>query len=62
MAVNDGNAVRAYAKGHRARLRSRYRLHGEAALQDYGLMELLLTFAIPRHDTKLLAKKSCRWW
>jgi DNA repair protein RadC len=26
-------------------------------LQDYELLELLLTFAIPRRDTKLLAKK-----
>lgn len=44
-------------KGHRERLRARYRLNGEAALQDYDLLELLLTHAIPRRDTKLLAKK-----
>lgn len=43
--------------GHRDRLRARYRLGGEAALEDYELMELLLTYAIPRRDTKLLAKK-----
>jgi DNA repair protein RadC len=30
---------------------------GDAALQDYELLELLLTYAIPRRDTKLLAKK-----
>jgi DNA repair protein RadC len=57
MAVSDGNKGRNYAEGHRARLRGRYRLNGEAVLQDYELLELLLTFAIPRRDTKLLAKK-----
>lgn len=49
--------VKRYAEGHRARLRARYRQSGEAALQDYELLELLLTYAIPRRDTKLLAKK-----
>lgn len=49
--------VKAHAEGHRARLRARYRKSGEGALQDYELLELLLTFAIPRRDTKLLAKK-----
>ena len=48
---------RAYSKGHRERLRARYRISGEAALRDYELLELLLTYAIPRRDTKLLAKK-----
>ncbi len=46
-----------YVAGHRERLRARYRLNGEAALEDYELLELLLTYAIPRRDTKLLAKK-----
>ena len=46
-----------YLAGHRERLRSRYRLNGEAALEEYELLELLLTYAIPRRDTKLLAKK-----
>ncbi len=44
--VSDGKEGKNYAKGHRARLRARYRLNGEAALQDYELLELLLTFAI----------------
>ncbi|HWR21535.1 MAG TPA: DNA repair protein RadC, partial [Verrucomicrobiae bacterium] len=43
--------------GHRERLQARYRLNGEATLEDYELLELLLTYAIPRHDTKLFAKK-----
>lgn len=46
-----------YLAEHRERLRARYRLNGEAALEDYELLELLLTYAIPRRDTKLLAKK-----
>lgn len=46
-----------YVDGHRERLRARYRQLGEAALQDYELLELLLTYAIPRRDTKLLTKK-----
>jgi DNA repair protein RadC len=46
-----------YLAGHRERLRARYRLNGEAALEEYELLELLLTYAIPRRDTKLLAKK-----
>lgn len=49
--------AKAYAEGHRQRLRARYWLNGEGALQDYELLELLLSFAIPRRDTKLLAKK-----
>ena len=52
-----GETRKDYAKGHRVRLRGRYRLNGEAALQDYELLELLLTFAVPRRDTKLSAKK-----
>ncbi|MBI3301648.1 MAG: hypothetical protein HYZ72_06175, partial [Deltaproteobacteria bacterium] len=55
--MSDRKEVKEYAEGHRERLRARYRTSGEAALQDYELLELLLTFAIPRRDTKLLAKK-----
>jgi DNA repair protein RadC len=42
--------------GHRARLRGRFLKGGAAALQDYELLELLLTFAIPYSDVKPLAK------
>jgi DNA repair protein RadC len=42
--------------GHRQRLRSRFLTGGAAALQDYELLELLLTFAIPYSDVKPLAK------
>jgi DNA repair protein RadC len=42
--------------GHRERLRDRFRQHGAEALPDYELMELILFRAIPRRDTKPLAK------
>lgn len=42
--------------GHRARLRSRLLDSGGAALADYELVEYLLSLAIPRRDTKPLAK------
>ena len=43
--------------GHRQRLRARFLKGGAEALQDYELLELLLTFAIPYSDVKPLAKK-----
>lgn len=42
--------------GHRARLRQRLIDHGGDGLQDYELIEYLLALAIPRRDTKPLAK------
>jgi DNA repair protein RadC len=44
------------AAGHRARLLDRYTKAGIASLSDYEILELLLTFALPRIDTKPLAK------
>jgi DNA repair protein RadC len=41
---------------HRERLRERFREAGGASLRDYELLELLLFQAIPRIDTKPLAK------
>ncbi len=43
--------------GHRQRLRNRFLQGGPRALQDYELLELLLTFAIPQADLKPLAKQ-----
>ena len=43
--------------GHRQRLRQRFLQGGAGALQDYELLELLLTFAIPQSDVKPLAKQ-----
>lgn len=42
--------------GHRTRLRRRFLDRGLGALQDYEILELLLTYAIPRRDVKPLAK------
>jgi len=42
--------------GHRARLRQRLFEGGEKALLDHELVEYLLALAIPRRDTKPLAK------
>ncbi|VAW38839.1 UPF0758 family protein, partial [hydrothermal vent metagenome] len=43
--------------GHRARLRQRFLKSGLEGFHDYEVVELLLTFAIPRRDVKPLAKK-----
>ncbi len=42
--------------GHRERLRARFRDQGAASLADYELLELALFRALPRRDTKPLAK------
>lgn len=42
--------------GHRARLRQRLIEQGGDALLDHELVEYLLALAIPRRDTKPLAK------
>ncbi len=43
--------------GHRTRLREKFRAGGDKILPDYELLELLLFRAIPRRDTKPLAKQ-----
>ena len=45
--------------GHRARLRKRFMKSGEQGLLDYELIELILTYAIPRKDVKPVAKELC---
>jgi len=42
--------------GHRERLRKRFLKAGRGALADYELLELLLTYAIPRDNTKPVGK------
>lgn len=42
--------------GHRERIREKYIKNGIKAFQEYEILELLLTYAIPRKDTKELAK------
>jgi DNA repair protein RadC len=46
--------------GHRKRLKERFRSSGRKALADHELLELLLAYAIPRRDTKPLAKEMLR--
>jgi DNA repair protein RadC len=42
--------------GHRKRLRERFEQSGLDAFHDHEVLELLLTYAIPRRDVKPLAK------
>jgi DNA repair protein RadC len=42
--------------GHRERLKTRFRDQGGDAVADYELLELILFQAVPRRDTKPLAK------
>jgi DNA repair protein RadC len=42
--------------GHRERLKTRFRDQGGASLADYELLELILFQAVPRRDTKPIAK------
>jgi DNA repair protein RadC len=43
--------------GHRSRLLLRFEENGLSSLLDYETVELILTFAIPRKDTKSIAKE-----
>ena len=43
--------------GHRKRLKDRWKRTGLAGFEDHELLELLLSFALPRIDTKPLAKQ-----
>lgn len=56
-AEESGNKVAPHhGTGHRARLRQRLAEGGPEALLDHELVEYLLALAIPRRDTKPLAK------
>lgn len=50
------DAAKPHYLGHRERLRKRFREAGPDALPDYELLELVLFRAMPRRDTKPLAK------
>jgi DNA repair protein RadC len=54
--MKSGKPAPPHYKGHRERLRARFLNGGPESLQDYELLELLLTFAIPMQDVKPLAK------
>ncbi len=51
-----GDAGKSAGDGHRARLRERLLTGGAEALADYEVLEYLLFAAIPRGDTKPIAK------
>src|SRR5712671_1813595 len=55
-APQDEPAATPHYHGHRERLRERFYSAGPDALSDYELLELALFAALPRRDTKPLAK------
>ena len=55
----DNNTAPDYL-GHRQRLRERFLLGGGRDMADYELLELLLTYALPRRDVKPMAKALVR--
>lgn len=56
----DEPAETPHYHGHRERLRERFHAAGPDALSDYELLELALFPALPRRDTKPLAKALLR--
>ena len=54
--ADDQPAEEPHYHGHRERLRERFFSAGPDALTDYELLEMALFAAIPRRDTKPLAK------
>lgn len=46
--------------GHRKRIRERFQQAGTTGMHDYEILELLLTYALPRIDVKPLAKELIR--
>ena len=53
--MKKGSGEKTYL-GHRRRLREKFSRVGVQGFHDYEVMELLLTFAIPRRDVKPTAK------
>ncbi|MDQ6997373.1 MAG: DNA repair protein RadC [Mariprofundus sp.] len=51
------SAMDASIKGHRERLRQRFAAHAFDGFHDYEVLELLLTYAIPRKDVKPVGKR-----
>ena len=54
---SGGKKPLALNSGHRARLRERFLMSSLDGMLDYEILELLLTYAIPRRDVKPLAKE-----
>ena len=45
-----------YLEGHRQRLRDRFNTSGLGAFEDHEVLELLLTYAVPRKDVKPIGR------
>ncbi|MDO4564322.1 MAG: DNA repair protein RadC [Clostridia bacterium] len=45
------------AEGHRERLRAQFSANGVKGMADHNILELLLTYAIPRRETNTLAHR-----
>lgn len=54
--LNENSGDLPHFLGHRERLKTRFRDSGADTLQDYELLELILFQALPRRDTKPIAK------
>src|ERR687888_610574 len=54
--TEDPTSDKPHYHGHRERLRERFYGAGPEALSDYELLEMALFPALPRRDTKPLAK------
>jgi DNA repair protein RadC len=54
--VPDAASVAAGAEGHRERMRTRLLKAGPEALADHEMLEMVLFLALPRRDTKPLAR------
>jgi len=54
--VPDGTAPAAGVEGHRDRMRTRLLKAGPDALADHEMLEMILFLALPRRDTKPLAR------
>jgi len=52
----DKNSGKPHYAGHRGRLRERFMRDLGASMEDYEILEMLLALALPRVDTKPLAK------
>ena len=55
--MNDGNNEGKLHIGHRKRIKERYLRRGFESLDDTDLLELMLTYAIPRRDVYELAHR-----
>jgi len=51
------NRLKTDQLGHRKRIKEKYRKNGLSGWLEYEILEFILTYAIPRRDTKTLAKK-----